>query len=82
VLPFRFTGCGHIEFAIFKRANFPDECWQGIAGGAEQDETVERTARREMLEEAAIPADTPLIRLDSVASMPASFCRERTSGGQ
>ena len=77
VLPFRFTASGRIEFAIFRRANYPDECWQGIAGGVEQDETVEQAARREAFEEAAIPGDVPLIPLDSVASIPASFFRDR-----
>jgi dihydroneopterin triphosphate diphosphatase len=77
VLPFRFSASGRIEFAIFRRANYPEECWQGIAGGAEQGETAEQAARREMFEEAAIPADAPLIPLDSVASIPASFFRDR-----
>ena len=77
VLPFRVSARGGIEFAIFRRANYPDECWQGIAGGAEQGETAEQAARREMFEEAAIPPEAPLIPLDSVASIPVSFFRDR-----
>ena len=77
VLPFRAAASGAIEFAIFRRSNYPDECWQGIAGGAEEGETGEQAARREMREEAGIPPDTPLIPLDSIASIPVSFFRDR-----
>ncbi len=45
--------------------------WQWIAGGGENEETPQQTARREVLEEANIPEDARLIRLDSVASIPA-----------
>lgn len=77
VLPFRVSGSGAVEFAIFRRANYPDECWQGIAGGAEGEETAEQAARREMFEEAGIPPGAPLTPLDSVASIPACFFRDR-----
>jgi dihydroneopterin triphosphate diphosphatase len=43
-----------------------------VAGGAEQGESAEQAARREMVEEAGIPADAPLVPLDAVASVPAS----------
>jgi dATP pyrophosphohydrolase len=77
VLPFRVSDNGGIEFAIFRRSNYPDACWQGITGGAEAGETAEQAAGREMFEEAGIPAGTPLIPLDSVASIPVSFFRDR-----
>jgi dATP pyrophosphohydrolase len=81
VLPSRVTASGGLEFAIFRRSNYPDACWQGIAGGAEQGKTTEQAARREMLEEAAIPPETPLIPLDSAASIPASCFRDRRLWG-
>lgn len=81
VLPFRVSAAGGIEFAIFRRSSHVDEWWQGVTGGAEGDETAEQAARREMFEEAGIPSDTPLIPLDSVASIPTSFFRDRDLWG-
>ena len=81
VLPYRVSAIGRLEFAIFRRSNYQDDCWQGIAGGAETGETVEQAARREMFEEAAIPGDALLMPLDSVASIPASFFRDRDLWG-
>ena len=71
VLPFRRHADAGIEYAVFRRADRVDDCWQGLAGGAETGETAEQAARREMREEAGIAADTPLIRLDAIASVPA-----------
>jgi len=71
VLPFRHRADGHIEYAVFRRADHLDDCWQGLAGGAERDETAEQAARREMMEEAGIAADALLIPLDATASVPA-----------
>ena len=36
VLPFRYTAGGSIAYAIFRRHDHADACWQGVAGGAEQ----------------------------------------------
>ncbi len=44
--------------------------WQFIAGGAEDDETAEQTARREAKEETGIPKGARFFRLDSRASVP------------
>ncbi len=55
-------------YLLFKRSDL--DVWQWIAGGGENKETPEQTARREALEEAGIPEDTHLIRLDSMASIP------------
>lgn len=63
---------GTIEYAIFRRADYADDCWQGLAGGAQVGESAEQAVRREAMEEAGIPADAPLIPLDAVASVPAS----------
>jgi len=76
VLPFRVSRTGEIEFAVFKRSN-SDAWWRAVAGGAEGQETAEQAARREMFEEAGIPPTTPLIPLDSVASVPVHFFRDR-----
>jgi dihydroneopterin triphosphate diphosphatase len=43
---------------------------QWIAGGGQDEERPEQTARRESREEAGIPEDARLIRLDSTASIP------------
>jgi len=49
------------------------DCWQGIAGGAEDGESAEQAARREMAEEAGIASDAPLVFLDATASIPKYF---------
>lgn len=77
VLPYRVSATGELEFAVFKRCGPSDEWWQGVAGGAEGGETAEDAARREMFEEAGIPATTPLLHLDAVASIPVHFFRDR-----
>jgi dATP pyrophosphohydrolase len=77
VLPFRVAASGRIEYAVFKRAGRGAESWQGIAGGAEEGETAEEAARREMMEEAGIPPDAPLVPLDTQASLPAYLFRDR-----
>ena len=53
VIPFRESENVGYQFAVFHRAD--DSMWQFIAGGAEDDETAEQTARREAEEEAGIP---------------------------
>src|SRR5687768_11187912 len=71
VLPFRQVD-GGIEFALFRRSDSDQPCWQGIAGGVEDDETPEEAARREMAEEAGIDGSVRLVALDSMASVPAT----------
>lgn len=68
VIPFRFSSNGEPEFAIFHRAN--SEMLQFIAGGAEDDETPIDAAIREAFEEAGISQSMPLLKLDSIASVP------------
>ena len=36
VLPFRQGTDGVIEYAVFRRSDYGDDCWQGLAGGAEE----------------------------------------------
>lgn len=55
VLPFRQSTDGMIEYAIFRRNDHGDDCWQGLAGGAEAGESAEQAAQREAKEEASIP---------------------------
>jgi dATP pyrophosphohydrolase len=81
VLPFRVFDGGRIEYAVFRRAGADGECWQGIAGGVEEGETAEEAARREMMEEAGIPPECPLVLLDTQASVPASLFRDRPLWG-
>ena len=67
VIPYRLGGDRH-EYAIFHRADSP--MWQFIAGGGDDDERPEDTARREALEEAGISHGVFWMRLDSTASVP------------
>ncbi|WNB90989.1 NUDIX domain-containing protein [Bacillus sp. NEB1478] len=57
-----------IKFAIFQRADLG--YWQGIAGGGEEGETIEDSARREAFEEAGIAADSAFLQLDTTSSLP------------
>ena len=68
VLPSRRDGDGWL-FAVFLRADA--DVWQGIAGGGEDDETPAQAAAREASEEAGIAVGTPLIALDTTASIRA-----------
>jgi dihydroneopterin triphosphate diphosphatase len=81
VIPFRRFADRRVEYAIFRRHDSTDKCWQGVAGGAEQGESAEQAARREMMEEAGIRVDAPLLPLDAVASIPASQFQERAPWG-
>jgi dATP pyrophosphohydrolase len=81
VLPFRRCANGRIEYAILRRRDHVDACWQGVAGGAEQGESALEAAQREMMEEAGIPRSSPLISLDTRTSVPASEFHERDLWG-
>ena len=81
VLPYRYGADGGIEYAILRRRDHIDACWQGVAGGAQEGESVEESARREMMEEAGIPRHAPLLPLDTIASIPVSQFRERELWG-
>jgi dATP pyrophosphohydrolase len=70
VIPYRFDASGQPQYLVLKRLDL--NVWQWIAGGGEDDEKPEQTARREAREEADIPEDSRLIRLDSVTSIPAT----------
>ncbi len=73
IFPYRLRPGGEIEYAVFRRADFPGGVWQGIAGGGEGEETPLAAAKREANEEAGIPDDASFIALDSVATIPVEF---------
>jgi len=80
VLPYRPTGSGDWEFAIFQRAD--GAYWQGIAGGGEDDETPLQAARREAFEEAGIPPEASFLALDTVASIQVRWFEDRYLWGE
>lgn len=75
IIPYRIEADGDPRYLLFKRSDL--DVWQWIAGGGEGDEQPEQTARREAREEADIPEDARLIRLDSMASIPATHFADR-----
>src|SRR5256714_6626292 len=75
VIPFQVDANGEPRYLLLKRSD--RNVWQWIAGGGEDDEEPEQTARREALEEAGIPKDACLMRLDSTASIPAIHFADR-----
>jgi dATP pyrophosphohydrolase len=79
VFPFRRSQ-GRIEYALFFRCD--DECWQGIAGGGEDDETPLAAARREAHEEAGVPATATLIELQARSSVPVTCFRDSARWGE
>lgn len=66
VVPFMRTPDA-IQYAVFRRADAG--YWQFIAGGGQDDETAAEAAGRESWEEAGIPPDSPLVPLQSTASI-------------
>jgi dATP pyrophosphohydrolase len=68
VLLFRRTGSGVCEFAVLCRSD--DGCWQGVAGGGENEETPAQAARREVAEETGISPTAPLYRLTMADHVP------------
>jgi dATP pyrophosphohydrolase len=68
IIPYRIDADGQPRYLLLKRSDL--DIWQWVAGGGEDDETPEQAARREALEEAGIPEDARLFRLDSMASIP------------
>ena len=72
VFPFRKNPNGEYEYAVFKRSDIP--FWQAISGGVEEeDESVEITASRESFEEAGIPMERNIYRLNSHGKVPANI---------
>lgn len=63
-----------IKYAIFKRRD--RNIWQFISGGGEDKETPIEAAKRECFEEAKIPIDIILYKLDTINSIPAEIFQE------
>jgi dATP pyrophosphohydrolase len=79
VFPFR-RHQGRLEYALFFRSD--EECWQGIAGGGEDDESPLDAARREAREEAGVPATAHWIELQTRSSMPVTCFRDSAQWGE
>lgn len=79
VLPYRKTQEA-FEFAVLSRLD--DACWQGIAGGGEDQETPIEAARREAWEEACIPSEAKFLPLDALCSIPAPLFRDSALWGE
>jgi dATP pyrophosphohydrolase len=62
------------EFAVFRRSDSP--CWQGIAGGGEDDETPMAAAKREAFEEAGIPGACRFTPLQATCTIPVTFFQD------
>lgn len=73
VLPYRRAG-DTWEYAVFRRRDFA--CWQGIAGGGEDDETPLEAARREAWEEAGLPRSAAFILLQAACTVPVIFFQD------
>jgi dihydroneopterin triphosphate diphosphatase len=67
VIPFRRIPAG-LEFAVLRRSDAG--WWQFVAGGGEDDESPAQAAERETREEIGIAADSRLLKLDSMATVP------------
>ena len=78
VFPFRRSQ-GRLEYALFFRTD--DACWQGIAGGGEDDEMPLAAARREAHEEAGVPATARWIELQTKSSVPVTCFRDSAQWG-
>ena len=76
VLPYR-NASDTFEFAVFHRSDFA--CWQGVAGGGEDDETPGEAARREAFEEAKIPMTCRFLPLQAACTVPVALFRDNAS---
>lgn len=65
----------HLHVAIFRRR--VEGYWQSIAGGGEDEETPAQAVQRETFEEAGIPLASPLVPLQTRASVPVTYFRDR-----
>lgn len=81
VLPFRGTPAGGFEYAVFRRADGDEACWQAVAGGVEVGETPRAAAERELTEETGLRSARRWIPLDAHATVPARIFRDLPSWG-
>ncbi len=79
VLPYRKAG-NSFEFALLHRSDYA--CWQGIAGGGEDQETPLQAAKREAAEEAGISPEVPFVSLQAMCSVPVHLFRDSALWGE
>jgi dATP pyrophosphohydrolase len=70
VLPYRKTSLKEFEFLVLYRSDL--KFWQGIAGGAEDEEQPLEAAKREAFEETGISRNANYLKLDSFSTVPAN----------
>jgi dATP pyrophosphohydrolase len=70
IIPYRMSKTGQAEFALTRRSDM--NVWQFLSGGGEGTETPTQAAKREANEEGGIPYSSHLVKLDSIASIPAN----------
>lgn len=63
-----------LEFAVLRRADY--FCWQGIAGGGEDDETPLEAAKREAFEEGGISGVAHFLSLQASCTVPVTFFQD------
>ena len=68
------------EYAMFQRADNP-QIWQGIAGGVEDEESIEQAVIREVKEEAGVVLTVPLYKLDTISFLPSHIFPEHFEWG-
>ena len=78
IFPFRRSQ-ERLEYALFYRSD--SECWQGIAGGGEDDEVPLEAARREAREEAGVPSTARFVELQTKSSVPVTCFRNSAQWG-
>jgi dATP pyrophosphohydrolase len=71
VYPYLQLDEDRFEYALLRRADVG--WWQGVTGGAEDDETPLQAARRETFEETGIPPDAAFLRLETVIPVPVTY---------
>jgi dATP pyrophosphohydrolase len=71
VYPYLQVSEGAFEYALLRRADVG--WWQGVTGGAEDDETPLEAARRETFEETGIPPDAAFTQLDTVIPVRVTY---------
>lgn len=79
IFPFRRSE-GRLEYAVFSRSD--SDCWQGIAGGGEDDEDPLAAARREAHEEAGLPLTARFVELQTKSSVPVTSFRDSPNWGE
>lgn len=70
MLPYRLVA-SRLHVAVFRRRDY--DVWQFVSGGVEDGEALDDAARREASEEANLDRASPLVRLDSMITIPACW---------